>query len=438
MAFFRHYRRNSGKKILKKLFENRGHFHPFFLAPFRGYFIIPAMKKFLPLFLLSPLLLLAGCSQQEETKVKLLYGMMHGEVSAWNDVEVNKDINEDTDWVNLDYLVQIDYAGLSGLVEKEESFLVISKGNENSCGCWQGFHASIAKYAKAHHLRIYVIEIKDLSKGDDFFGLKCTSGLDDLGIFENGKLRYHHDDKDDWGHKYSELAEWVSSHIEMPKMFYVDQDQLEDLYLGSTPFFIMYTRATCPDCSYITATSLKEYLSSDVRIEAYSFIFDVTPWRSIVDEQGVEHTMSDKTIKEGETTWGQYVTQVYTETKEEFGLADEEAGFGTGVVPTFYRIDPDGMGTKTGDVIQMAGAFYNDSFVDDVITETYFTAERLEKPCLDYLKNSSVKDKVLTGAKLKEGTSAAQKNRDSKAVHDAVRVYHEPIFYALMDAAVKL
>ena len=396
------------------------------------------MKRFSPLFLFAPLLLLSGCQQQEEGKVKLLFGMMHGEVGLWNDVQVNKDINEDTDWMNIDYLVPVDYAGLSGLVEKQENFLVISKGNENTCGCWQGFHASIAKYVKAHHLRVYVIETKDLAKGADFFGLKCTNGIDDLGIFENGKLRYHHDDKDDWGHKFVELSDWLTAHIEMPKMFYVDESQLFDLYEGDTPFFVMYTRASCPDCSYITATSLREYLLQDVKLEAYNFIFDVTPWRSIIDDKGVEHPMNDSTIKEGETTWGQVVTAKYKAKKEEFGLADKEAGFGEGVVPTFYRINPDGAGTKKGSVIQMAGAFYNDKFENDTITDTYFTAERLEYGCLDYLKSSSVKDKVLTGAKLKEGTSEAKKNRDSKAVHDAVRLYHEPIFYALMDAAVKI
>ena len=438
MAFFRHNRRKIDIFFVENSFGKQAFFHALSLAPLTAPFIILHMKKIFPLFLLGPALLLASCNQQQEEKVKLLYGMMHGEVSSWNDVIANRDIDEETDWVNLDYLVQVDYAGLSGLVEKEESFLVISKGNENTCGCWQGFHASIAKYAKAHRLRVYVIEVKDLAKGDDYYGLKCANGLDDLGIFENGKLRYHHDDKDDWGHKFVELSDWLSAHVEMPKMFYVDEDQLEDLYLGDTPFFVMYTRASCPDCSYIVSTSMKDYLLSDVKIEAYSFIFDVTPWRSIIDDQGVEHQMNDKTIKEGEITWGQYVTASYNRKKEDFGLADEEAGFGSGVVPTYYRISPDGQGTKTGSVIQMAGAFYNDGFENDTITNTYFTAERLEYGCLDYLKNSSVKDKVLTGAKLKEGTSEAQKARDSKAVHDAIRVYHEPIFKALMDAAVKL
>lgn len=397
------------------------------------------MRKISPLFLVLPLLTLAGCGQQQNEKVKLLFGEMHGDVQDWVKVETNQDITDETEWFNLDYLHQIDYAGLSGLISsKDNNFIVISKGNENTCGCWQGFHASIAKYIKSHRLKVYVIETKDLVKGDNFFGLKCANGVDELAIFKDGKLQHSHTDEKDWGHSYLELADWMNERIVFPKMFAVNQDQLDQLYEGDDPFFIYYGRPTCGDCSYINATSLRDYLFSDTKVESYNFYFDITPWRSIIDDSGKEHGLDDKKPYDETMTWGEKVTATYNELKEEYGLADKESGYKSGVVPTFYRISPDGEGSKTGSVITMAGVFYNDSFENDVITDTYFTQERLGYAALDYLSSSKVENKVLTGKPLKEGTSQAKKERRSDEVHDAMRVYHEPIFYALLDAAIKL
>ena len=397
------------------------------------------MKKIYAPFLILPLLIAGGCNNQENEKVRLLFGQMHGDVKDWVKVEANQDINDDTEWFNLDYLTQLDYAGLSGLVVAKENFVVISKGNENTCGCWQGFHASVAKYAKSHRMRIYVIETKDLVKGDDFYGLKCASGVDDLGIFKEGKLVHHHLDENDWGHKYTEFADWMSERVIAPKMFSLEQKQLDDLYAGDTPFFIYYGRPDCPDCSYIVKTSLKDYLFTDVKVESYSFYFDITPWRSITDELGVIHDLNDTTPYDDTKLWKDVVSARYNNLKEEYGLADVESGYSTGVVPTFYRINPNGEGKKNEEVITMAGAFYNDSLDEtDKITKTYFTEERLGYASLDYLASSSVERKVLTGLPLKEGTYEARKNRESEKVHEAFRVYHEPIFKALLDAAIKL
>ena len=386
-------------------------------------------------------MLLAGCDNPGPLeKVRIQYGLMHGEVSAWSQIEDNADINDDMEWANLDYLTPIGYSKLSGLVEAKENFILVSKGNSSSCSCWTDFHLSVAKFAKAHHLRIYVIEVSDLEKGSSSFGLKMAESMDEIAIFKEGQLFYSHDDKDQWGKNYLEFAAWMNERLVHPKMFEVDEAQLEDLYLSSEPFFIYFARETCGDCSYIGKTSLRDYLFSDRKIEERTFFIDIDPWRTIVDEQGASHAMNDKTVyqvvEDKAITWGEHVTEEYGKKKTAFGLADSESGFGLGAVPTFYLIHPDGTGRKTDEIINMAGVFYNDNFENDIITDTYFTQERLSYSSLDYLASSDIEHKVLTGLPLQEGTSQAAAKRDRDAVHEAFRVYHEPIFYALLDAAI--
>lgn len=395
------------------------------------------MKKPL-LFTLLPLLLLSGCDSGDATptKVPLMFGMMHGDVSDWSLIEDNRNNQEDEEWWSLSYLTEVDYATLSGKVnKKQENFVLVSKGNEGSCGCWQGFHRSVAFYAKAHHLRIYVIEVENLQKGDDHFGLKCAKGMDEIAIFQEGKLIHIHDDNE-WGQNYLEFADWMNARIVCPKMFAVSEDQLDDLYLGTEPFFIYYMRGECGDCQYVERTTLRDYLFSNKKVKARSFYFDIDPWRVIVDDQGVTHDMRDKTQYDETRTWGQYVTEVYTAKKAEYGLAEEEAGYDTGMAPTFYHILPDGNGSKGDEVIDMAGVFYNDSSEEDKISKTYFTAERLEHEALSYLKESNLANKILTGLELAPGTTEAQKAYDTEKVHEAFKVYHEPILKLLLDSAI--
>lgn len=397
------------------------------------------MKKKWLLFLTLPTLLLSGCNKEKAPleKVSLLYGKMHGEVASWSTLA--SDIyGEDEPWYNLSYLTKLNYAELSGLVNKEENFVLVAKGNEGSCGCWQGFHRAVGIYAVSHHIKVYVIEVSDLVKGSDYFGLKCATGIDEIAIYKEGKILHNHDDNE-WGNNYLEFAEWMNQRINLPKMFEIEEDQLEDLYHGNDPFFIYYRRGNCGDCQYIEETSLKDYLLSNRRIESYTFCIDCDPWRSIIDEQGVKHGMDDQTQYDEERTWGEYVSEEYAKKKAHFGMDDEEAGLSSGSFPTFYHVLPDGKGTTSNEVIDMAGVFYNDRIDEtETIIDTYFTEARLDYACLDYLKNSSVEHKVLLNQKVKEGTYQARINRDNKTYHDGYRPYHEPIFYALLDASILL
>lgn len=393
------------------------------------------MKKNLPVFTLLPLLLLGGCSNNQVEKIPLLFGRMHGEVETWN--ALSRDLDETYDWDGYELLTRIDYSTLAGLVKNKENFVLVAKGNDGSCSCYQSFHRALGMCVVAHNLNVYVIEVEDLAKGADYFGLSCALSVDELAIFKEGKIAYLKDDKE-WGKKHSEVSEYLNEHLTYPKIFYVDQSQLDDLYDGNEAFFIYFKRGECGDCQYIEKTSLKDYMFSDKKVEPYTFAIDIDPWRNIIDEQGVSHSMKDTTAYDENMTWGEYVSQSYAEKKAEYGLADPESGYSTGVVPTFFRIIPDGEGTKTGSVIKMAGVFYNDSVKDDKISATYFTKERLENESLDYLKNSSLTDKVLLDKPLKEGTSEAMKNFDMETVHEAFRVYHEPIFNALLDASIAL
>ena len=304
----------------------------------------------------------------------------------------------------------IAYSKLSSLIYEKRSFLFLVKGSTDSCMCWNAFlNNCLGPYVHAKHLLVYSISLTQLNKESDKYGLKMVDGYDTMAIFEDGKLVdqkcYAEDEK--FGYDAPTFNAWIDKRIIAPKVFYVDQSQLDNLYNGIDPlgkatsrFSLYFGRDTCPDCSYLNRVDMKEYFASRKSASLPLYYFDCDIW--------------DK--------------EVYADKKIEYGLTpseDNPYAYSNGAFPFVASIVPNnGEKIKT---IDQVGVFYNDSVKDGKITDTFFSKSRAEDPeaglqgALSYASN--VSPNVLDGLK----TDA------SKSRHEQLAIYHKPLFFALLD-----
>ena len=335
------------------------------------------------------------------------------------------------------HMTEISYEKFSSLVVDKESFIVMIHSTTNFCSCWDAFHRDVfAPYVKARGTLVYFVDYQNI-EGKENYGLSVLPNHETIGIFENGVLKYQADNSDqksEWTTSATYFAQWMDARVSKPKAFYVSKAQLDELYGGRNEFTILYTRSTCPDCSYLQDNDLKAWLNAaNNPSPLYMLDCDVVGIRYVVDDDGKQYGPSSaedasEKQKEAFTQWSDF--------KSEYGLAYSEenpAGWSTGYVPTIYHINPDGS-KKGGDVIDAAGVFYNDTRLcdsranpsqDTSISSTYFTADRLRIDALQYLRESNVTNKVLEGIKA-----------EGEKRHDAFQPYHSAILNALLDWCV--
>ena len=275
-------------------------------------------------------------------------------------------------------------------------------------------------------------------EGKENYGLKLNALYATLGIFKDGKLAYQHgtsDETDKWISDRTEFASWMNYRIQMPTMFYISKEQLDQKYNGNQEFTVLFTRSTCPDCGYLSNNFLKEYTAANPNLSK-SYVLDC-------DVEGIRLVKNDKGQYVGPSNGGTDSYQLaayeqWSSFKRDYGLAYSEenpAGWSSGFVPTLYHINPEGNGKKTGDVIDGAAVLFNDSIQDGVIQSSYFTAERLKLDCLSYLKEDTSileENKVLVGKEVKPQGDRTK----SLYFHEEQGVYHEPIAKVFLDTFV--
>ena len=323
-------------------------------------------------------------------------------------------------------LQRIDYSVFARLVSDEENFLLIVRGSSQGCTCFQEWHDEVlSPYIKRNKLLVRIISLDEFRTGNqnkasdpedplhekakNQFGVNLVDSSETLCVFRGGELAYQHTNADldsDWVKKYSVFSEWMNQRIELPRIYYVDEAILDSYYEGNAQFTVYFGRDTCGDCRYLGKTALRRYLDANNVEDGIFLYIDFDQWRG---------------------------TDAYQEKKDKYGLSQSEknpAGYETGVFPTLYSVNPDN-GRKTGDVIESAAVFYNESVKDNVVSGSYFTQERLNDASanyLYYLKESSVQTKVLEGLTLPESEASR---------HERLASYEEPIFQAFLDATVK-
>ncbi|MDY2913875.1 MAG: hypothetical protein SOV58_04505 [Candidatus Enteromonas sp.] len=323
-----------------------------------------------------------------------------------------------------------DQSALETLIKFQESFLLIVLGDAHvTCGCWNAFHQNnIVRFQQETNTLFYYIYSNQLK---DDFGMSIGSQKAALGIFSKGKLVYENSDSDESSEFYKDyqsFKEWMLARVTLPRVFHLTREQLSSMYEGWNEFTIYFSRQTCGDCAFIQTGAYREYFETHPTGIEDSYIIDLdSVGIGAIEVDGVIHHRSSA---EDATPEQKEAQRLYEEFKVEYGLnqtEDNPAGYGQGYVPTFYHINPEGNGKKTGDVIDISGVFFNDKVAEDgTILDTYFTAERLELESLSYLRESNLQDKTLLGKKIDLEISK----------RDGLSFYHNPILNLFLDASI--
>ena len=383
------------------------------------------MKKKLPLFLLSfSLLPLASCNPSLESveRVVIDYGTIR-----FDDQEINA--------TKKSHMEQIDLGTLNDMISNKGNFVLLL-GNTFDCSCWTAFHNDVlAPYLLEEHIYLPWISYEDGSKALADLGAEISASHETLMIFKEGKIAYQHTTSDVnslWVKDAKTFRSWMNERIEAPRLLTINKDQLDAKYAGSADFSIVFSRSTCPDCSFLVDHDIKTYFAANIKEtkipENYLYLLDcdVVGIRKVKGEDGKTYSPSsgDEANEYEKAAYSQWVNF-----KSEYGLSYSESnpvGWDEGYVPAIYHIHPNGK-DKTGDVIDYSGVFYNETVKDNVITSSYFSSSRLESlgdTVLDYLSNSSLEHKVLEGLSLDA----------TKTKHEALQTYEQPILNLLLDA----
>ncbi len=358
---------------------------------------------------------LTGCGNGEiPAKVPLLFG--------------SKEYTSETEITATSHMKKLeDESALEAMIERKENFLLIVLGDAHeTCGCWQTFHQNnIVRFQQETNVLFHYLYSNELREDH---GLDIGSQKATLAIFRDGKVAYQNADvpeDTDFYRDYPTFRRYMLDRITLPRVHFLSREQLSALYDGLAPFTIYFSRQTCGDCAYMQSTSYRAYYETHPEGIEDSYIIDM-------DAVGIGSVLVDgviyhKSTSENANQYQKEAQALYDAFKIEYGLDEAEdnpAGYETGYVPTLYHVNPEGNGKKRGDVIDMSGVFYNDLIEDGVIKRTYFTAERLERESLSYLRDSRVETKVLSD---KEVASSGR---------EGLAPYHDAILEAFLDAAV--
>ncbi len=383
------------------------------------------MRKNIVLFLLSfSFLPLASCNPSLETIEKVVID--------------SGTIRFDGDEINArkkSQMEQIDLGELNDMIEAKGNFLLLL-GNSFDCSCWTAFHNDVlAPYLLKNHLYLPWISYDDGSKKLAELGAEISKSHETLMIFKNGEIAYQHTTSDvnsAWVKEAKSFSDWMDKRIEAPRLLTLSKAQLDEKYNGSADFSIVFSRSSCTDCSFMVNNDLKAYFASNIKEtkipENYLYLLDcdVAGIRCVLGEDGEKYWPS------GEEDANEYEKAALAQWncfKDEYGLSYSEtnlAGWGEGYVPTVYHIHPDGS-SKTGEVIDYSGVFYNETIENGIIKDSYFSPWRQEvsgDASLEYLYASDLETKNLVGL-----TVDATKGR-----HESLQAFEQPIINLLLDS----
>ena len=353
------------------------------------------MKKF-PLFLSLNLMLvslasLGACSNNE--KVDLMYG--------------NK---------NASGLTTISFDSLKEKVDSEQTFLLAVQYSDG-CACWNSEAKPVLeKYVLEKHIDIYHIKLSELDGGGNRFGITIITGNVSFAIFENGSVKHCITTKDDVAlKKYDEFVSYFESVVNLPRIYYVNLDDVDNMYRSEETNIIYFGRSTCGDCGYLETHFLKDWSKAHPNYKKNIYYLDCDVQDIRLDDEGNVNQEQWQTFK------------------NDYGLSNKynvDYGYDNGYVPTFLLIK----GSLTGVSYLSGSVAFNDTVTKSEngyeVTNSYYTNERLAK--LEYI-DDKVETKVLKGLKLN-----SEDVYDEKYVfwkHESAEKYHNVLTEKFLDFA---
>ena len=375
------------------------------------------MKKgfsllFLSTLLASSMMVFSGCNKGD-TRVRLHFGeYVDGNIS------------------NITEFPKLTYDDLSGKILNQETFMLAIYGEE-TCGCWNDYQPVLTEYVNDTHNKIDYISSYDFIGKENTFGLYLvTSDLPSLAVFENGELKiqsvYLRDDRMMFK-SYTKFKEFIDKNVILPKMLYVEKDELDSLIEANKEFNLYIARKECGDCSAVTRDVLLDWSRNTEHVSEYLYIFDIQKYYPIKPKKD-DPKYEEKMIKY------EIDLATYQEIKDYYGMSPVNnpiLGYKTGSVPTFQR-------RKGMEILDMI-VVINDSV--DLSGETkklssYFTEERVSH--IKFLKDSTIQS-VLDGMELSDDLYDVRMYNGNKyyVLSDKFRqTYHYPIVKLFIDTYI--
>lgn len=345
--------------------------------------------------------------------------MMTGSLSSCNG---NEKTNLIFGQVYSDEVISITHSDLSGRVNKLESFIVVTTPLSN-CTCWNNFRNVLNRYIENYNVAIYYINYSSFYSGTtalDSFGIDFRNDEPTLAIFSKGNLVVNevYDSKNKIFSVYDDFEKYMDEKVTLPKIYYVNEEQLEQLYAQENDFIIYFGRSLCNDCTYVNRYALPDYVESHSEMKKI-YAFDGEEIR----------TYDDNGTLTNPEEWQAF--------KDQYGLSEinnPDYGYGEGVVPTFFYVDPDSAGTTSGEVIKSGAVYFNEEISKNsdgtyTVSNSYYSTERTAK--LNYLSNFEG-TKVLDGLTL-DSDSVNDVEGSYYWYQDKAEVYYTPLLNAFFD-----
>lgn len=246
--------------------------------------------------------------------------------SCGNDVDTSKialDYGYDykNDIVDI-YELEIGYSDFVNKIADKESFVLLIF-HDRSCGCWREFHPIAVQFMNKYNLRFYALD-NALLEGNENYGVyRGTAPMPGICFFRRGTLiRQSIYDLIDINNRkffkyYDDLESYMFDNIYLPKMYYIDEEALDERIANNEKLNLYIARSKCGDCKAIN----KQYLYSwsdglkETTLSKNLYIFDIQKYRG---------------------------TSEYQVIKDKYGLSvagNPIFGFDTGYIPTFQRIE---------------------------------------------------------------------------------------------------
>ena len=330
---------------------------------------------------------LSGCSKSVE-QVNLDFGRLYD--SSISDESLSG------------HVTSLTHSTLEGKISNEDSFVLLICDIDSTCTCFATFRVTLISYLKNKNLDLYTIKPTEFDGGAETHDLKISAaeGYEDLAIFSNGSLKYQNQrngSDDSWSNDYSTFADYLKERVSIPSMLKISKDQLETLDDSYDHYVIIYSRESCPDCSYLSKNFLRSFNKGDWNT---SFIIDC-------DVEGIRYKD------------GAYDAEQWKAFKDQHGLSNvsnTEYGYDVGYVPTLQFV-------SNGSIEDMA-VYFNDSLSANndgsyKVSMSYWNGSR-EHNFFSSLANevtTNFNDIVITSDQVSDG-------RWNK---DAASKYHDPL-----------
>lgn len=213
------------------------------------------------------------------------------------------------------------YSSFNGMLDQKESFVLLVGDVASTCTCFVSFKGVLQEYLKNTNLLLYTIKPSEFDgDGKDVGSLKVSSanGYETVAIYENGSLKFQNQrqgESDAWASDYVTFATWLKARIHRSSMLYVNKNQLDKLGENNDHYVLIFSRASCPDCSYVFSHLVKAFNAGDYNT---SYVFDC-------DVKGVRYDAA-----------GNYDAALWQAFKDAYGLStlnDADWGYESGRVP---------------------------------------------------------------------------------------------------------